>query len=531
MARSPFSFLNRVLTNTASFAIGGAIQPTLEPLVIELANMAWSEHPNRPLSAQDAAEAWIRDAMGLDAAALEASYTGFNEDRFAVLRQLAGNAPGAEEALAAWNRGLIGEADVDEVLRKGRIRPEFYGLIKGLRWAVPSVTDMVRFAVREAYDPASVAALDLDAEFPPAFAEDAKRVGLRGDDLHHFWRAHWQLPSYTEAVEMLHRGAITQAQFDALLKAQDYAPTWRAKLQQIATRIPPITDMIRFAVREVYDPAQRRSLRLDEDYPAAFTAQAALHGMSAEDAGNYWAAHWRLPSAEQGYAMFHRGLITAKQLDDLLKALDYSPAWRQKLADLAYHVPGRIDLRRMYQADLINRAQAVRGYIALGYRPADAELMVQLAGVTGRTTARGLTAADLAAEYDGLLLSAAEYRDGLRELGYTQSAAAGKVRVADAKRRRTARNQLVGRARSRFVAWRITEADVRAALTAARIQQTEATELLRMWRAEREINQADLTPAQIKKAVRSAIMPKPEAVAELIARGYSDREANTLLNE
>jgi len=129
---------------------------------------------------------------------------------------------------------------------------------------------------------------------------------------------------------MLFRGEISEGQYAGLLKALDYAPTWRGKLLAIARRIPPISDMIRFAVREVYSPDVRARFGQDDDYPEAFTAKAALHGLSEEDAKAYWAAHWELPSTEQGFRMFHRSLIDKPTLELLLRAKDIMPFWRDK---------------------------------------------------------------------------------------------------------------------------------------------------------------------------------------------------------
>ena len=69
------------------------------------------------------------------------------------------------------------------------------------------------------------------------------------------------LPSYEQGAEMLHRGELTDAQFSGSPKALDYAPTWRSKLETIARRIPPLSDMIRFAVRQVYKTRRKEEPR------------------------------------------------------------------------------------------------------------------------------------------------------------------------------------------------------------------------------------------------------------------------------
>jgi hypothetical protein len=524
-----FNFLRRFTGNAVStaagYGIGSAMSPALEPLTQEVANETWSAHPNRPLSPQAAAEATIRDLLTTDEAAVEAKMTGTNRRRFDIERALAGQPPGSQELLQLWNRGDIDEPDVDRGLRQSRLRPEWIEKVKRLRFYLPPVADLVRFGVREVYSPEQRAFLQLDADYPEAMTADAEKLGLSERDARRYWAAHWNLPSYTEATEMLHRGFLTPGQYDDLLRAQDYAPTWRGKLRDIAARIPPLSDMIRFAVREVYDPAKRAALGLDSEFPAAFADQAKLHGMSEAHAREYWAAHWHLPSATQGFQMLHRKEIDLAELDGLLKALDYPTLWRDRLRNIAYHVPGRIDLRRMLQEGLITPAEARTGYEHLGYRPADAARMVALAQASGSTTAKGLTASDLAAEYEGLLITRAEYVSELRSLGFPAAAAEGKADVTDSKRARAARNALIATARTRYIGWRIDQPAVEQALRDADVPAAQASDLLARWVIERELNVHHLTEAQVLAAYKKTLLTRDAALERLLDLGLDAEDA------
>lgn len=482
-------FFGSAVSNAAGYSVGGAIQPTLEPLTQDLANETWRLHSTRPLPAGEAAAA---DVAGLDlpdGAEDEAAFTGINADRFRALRVLAANPPTLDEALQLWRRGELTEDEVAEAQAQSIVLPRWRAPLRKLRDVVPSVTDMVRFAVREVYNPAQRDFLDLDAEFPAAFADDAENIGLTRERAGQYWAAHWELPSYTQGVQMFFRGEITRAQLDALLKAQDYAPTWRGKLLAIAEAIPALQDMIRFAVREVYDPAKRRALQLDEDFPEAFARQAALHGMSEEHAREYWAAHWRLPSPEQGFRMLHRDLIDIPELDALLKADDYAPKYRRHLRDIAYLVPGRIDLRRMYAAGVIDRARVKRGYLDIGYTEHDAELLTQFA----------VKLAGTGSETDSHI---------------------GK-----------AKTQLWGTTHTSYKAGEADEARARENMTALDIDAADQDAILELWNLERATVRKQLTLAQVKTAYRDALMSRDEVTEELLGRGYSLADVTILLGE
>ncbi|HVE35367.1 MAG TPA: hypothetical protein VNC18_17510 [Gemmatimonadaceae bacterium] len=480
-------FLGSAISNATGYALGSAVSPALTPLVQDVENEAWRTHRAKPLPAAVAAQAAARGFMEDADAKAEGSLTGLQDWRMDHLRQLSQSAPPLETLLALRRRGAITPGDFTTGIEQLGYLPQWRGVLGALRNVIPSVTDMVRFAVREVYDPAKRAALDLDAEFPPAFADDAANVGLSPERAGQYWAAHWELPSYEQGANMMYRGAISQSDFDGLLKALDYAPVWRGPLQEISRAIPTLSDMIRFAVREVYSPAQRQSLGLDVDYPAPFTAQAAKHGLTEQDARDYWAAHWRLPSALQGYRMLWRGQISQAELSGLLKALDYPAVWRDRLQAIAYLVPGRIDLKRMLKHGILDRAQVKAGYQRLGYTPDDAEHLTQIAEaeVTTTTTANPWLTRARSRLYT---VAHNEYID--RSLGDPEA------------------GQLLG------------EIGVPA---------PERTRVIALWQSERDIQRLELTPAQIKKAYKKDIYDEATAMSELAERGMTTEDATTFL--
>lgn len=477
----------QALSNAVGYGFGTAVAPILEPEAQVLANEAWDTLPFRPLSAQTAARAAAEGIEGEGAAKGEARKTGIGDDRYDTLRQLANEYPPPDTLIELLRRKDIKPGEFDEALHRHAVPPVWRTKLAGLtRYLVPP-SDLIRMAVREVFNPAQRDELDLDAEFPDAFAAKAELLGISEADARNYWAAHWQLPSYEQGAEMLHRGELTDAQFSGLLKALDYAPTWRSKLETIARRIPPLSDMIRFAVREVYDPTKRRNLGLDAEFPDAFAAQAKLHGMSEEHAREYWAAHWRLPSATQGYHMLWRDEITPDELDGLLKALDYPTLWRDRLANIAHLVPGRVDLRRMLAHKVIDRNEVKKGYQRLGYTEKDAETLTVFA----------------------------------EELATTSSASRPWVDRATSRLYTVAHDEYMDRS--------ITEAKARQVFTELGMSDLEQDDVIRLWKVEQSIARLELTPAQIKKAYKSGSYKLPFALSELAERGLTEEDATTFL--
>jgi len=148
---------------------------------------------------------------------------------------------------------------------------------------------------------------------------------------------------------------------------------------QYLSEIPGAQDLIRFMVREVFDPKVREEYGQDLDYPAVFTDYMKQHGYNEFWAKAYWAAHWELPSIGEGFEMYHRGQIDLKTLETLLRTKDVMPYWRDKLVNIAYSLIPRVDLRRAWEAGSLTTSDLLERYRWLGYSPKDAEVMTTIA--------------------------------------------------------------------------------------------------------------------------------------------------------
>ncbi len=481
-------FLGSAVSNAAGYGVGGAILPTLEPLTQDLTNETWSVHPSKPLPAGLAAEAAQRgfwpQARGED----EGRMTGHNSERFETLYKLAGQAPPLETLFALHRRGSVTDEQLLEGMRQQGYREEWRGPLTAMLRVLPSVTDLIRMAVREVFDPGQRDALDLDADFPAALLPAGEAIGLAPATVRNYWAAHWELPSYTQGLQMLFRGVISSGQFSGLLRALDFAPVWRGPLEEIGRAIPSISDMTRLVVREVYDPGKRAALDLDAEYPAEYTRQVAKHGMREDDARDLWAGHWRLPSATQGFRMRWRNIISAAELDGLLKALDYAPIWRDRMRDLTQLVPGRIDLKRMLRHEILSPDEVEAGYIKLGYSPADAERMREIAVAELEASETGTPWASRAR---GSLytLTHREYLDGSIGAGQAQTA-----------------------------------------LTRVGALAAERTLIVNLWDLERVIGRRELTVGEVGKAWKEAILSREAALAHLDTLGMSAEDAVTYLD-
>lgn len=249
-----------------------------------------------------------------------------------------------------------------------------------------------------------------------------------------------QLLTVGVVQDALNRGFIDEPTADDHLSRMGYSGSAKQALLDLRYYIPPPTDLIRMAVREVFNPELRQALDLDAEFPEPFAQYAALAGIKREWAENEWAMHWDLPSPSQGYEMLHRGLIEEAELAALLKALDYAPVWRDKLRDIAYSPITRVDLRRLYKGGVITEQDVFAGYKALGYDDERARWLTDwtMKYYTPEDESEldeytKETAAQIRLAYRRHVILRAEALDKLVELGYSEDGADFLLAIDDAQ--------------------------------------------------------------------------------------------------
>jgi hypothetical protein len=161
--------------------------------------------------------------------------------------QFRGAYPGIEDALKMWIRGLMGEERLDEVLGWHGLETDFAEGYKQLAWYYPSVSDMIRFFVREAIPEVHgrIAEMKLQ-DMPPEMIEYAKKAGIPENWTKAFWAAHWVLPSVEQVYRMLQRGLVspytgrtmTREDVATFLKESDVDPRWRDNLIELSYDLP-----------------------------------------------------------------------------------------------------------------------------------------------------------------------------------------------------------------------------------------------------------------------------------------------------
>lgn len=507
---------SRLTGNLIGFGIGAASAQAFEPFFADLAAAAWRAHQARRLSPAELAQLEQRGELTLDEGAAEAAESGVDRRRFTLLTRLAGEPPTPPETLELLRRGAINEERARRALEQGPLRREWFDAFLELRRALLSPPEL-----------AGLAARGLIGE--PEARELAGRQGLEGDDFGRLVEARRDVPALGELLELLRRGELDEGGARAALEHRGLRPEFVDGLLELRRQLPGIQDLIRFAVRDVFTPATRQAFGLDEGYPEELSEQARRRGLDVEDARAYWAAHWELPSPTQAFVMFHRGLIDRQELERYMVAADFMPFWREGMLGISYNVPGRIDLRRMYQRGVIKRPEVLKGYLDLGYSPKDAERLTEFATLEQLDEERQLTKAEVIALYKARAIPREETVELLDGLGYDEEQSALVIRLADYQRDNAFRTAAVAVVRGRYVAREIDEREVTERLDRIGVPAEERERLLDLWAFQREESPRRLTEAQARAAWRAGVLDEQGYRQQLERMGYPADEVGILL--
>jgi len=224
--------------------------------------------------------------------------------------------PGFPELQLMYWRGSIDADQVSRALARQAMLPEFLPPYEDILERVPGPGDLVRMAVREAFQPRPG-----DEEIRPTFI---KYMGLQGyveEAVYWFWRAHWVLPSVGQVFDMYHRGIKMPMSVTDYLKWADYAPEWRAPLEKLSWSLPGRIDarwMFRWGkidVDELQDLLEKGGL--DPEWSGRVAESTAK---------NQWLTEInRLrDNVKRDYV---KGYATEDQLRANLEGLGYPPDW------------------------------------------------------------------------------------------------------------------------------------------------------------------------------------------------------------
>lgn len=307
-------------------------------------------------------------------------------------------------------------------------------------------------------------------------------------------------------------------------------PDYNNLYKELAYQIPPVADIITMAVREAFTPDIAARFGQYQDFPSELAVWAGKKGLSKEWAERYWAAHWALPSPQQGFEMLHRNVITNEELTMLLRAQDVMPFWRDKLIKIAYRVLSRVDIRRMYSLGVLDEDEVNEAYLHMGYNEKDAKRMTDFTVKQTRTSLTRFTPTSVITAYKDRLISDSDARSVLHEIGVKDSEITHIMEAATYKREWDLKSDKVSAIGNLFKKQRENVDKTRADLRILGVPHDEIETLIDKWtlKAKEEI-EPTWTTAQTISFLKKGIITRARAVTELKLIGYNEERIRVYL--
>lgn len=453
------AIVNFFATMVAVFYGGFSIAP---PIMQSAVNLSWRTHQYLPLSPAQAATAAVRGHMSVSDAAAEATLSGLDGDRFLTLYNTTGNAPGPETLMAMLRRNIIDGGAFFRGIAQGLTRTEWADELAALRYGPPSAAQAILGAVQNHLDPAAARTI---------VAED----GIDPSNYDWLYQNAGRPIAIGQALRLWNRGDITEAAVEQAIRESDIKDKYITAVKALRIYVPPVRTVTAMARSGSINDARATELYHENGVRDADIAGylAEAHHTKTATAATH---HLTQGVIVEGYR--NGALARAEALVHLVQ-LGYVEADATLMLDVAdaqviaqRHTSEVARVRTLYLGRKITRATAAGDLDKLGVQAGARDAMLGEWDVIRVVPTKELTVGQLTQLHKRELLSDAEYGDRLVAIGYTPADADLLVTLATTQ-------LTVAQQQKAFKRGDLTEAQFRERMAVRGIEPVDAGLLVR----------------------------------------------------
>ena len=367
--------------------------------------------------------------------------------------------PDIGDLVALYRRGhMTLESLFLRCREKGVLDPNYVREWLAVSTQLPGQPDLIRFMVRDASDDAVAKEYGYDSGFNEKYSPQIKAwaiaLGVDESYLRMQWRAHWEIPSWTQLAEMFHRlrpgrREVREWDHDAkvlgehaaelgrgprprvvdlddvrtALQINDMAPAWIDNLISISYTPITRTDAVRAYQIGAFDEERLADAFLDVGYsPASTRDLVAFH---AQDKARRRANVTGTWSTRKITTYYKRGYLGRAEAEKLLGPLTSSAQEVKDTLDSADSETAADTrkaavngVKRGLMSGELDDKQANGQLVGFGVGPTVADRLVTSWVIERDTRYKRLSAAQAAKALKDGLISAEELRRRLKNLGY-----------------------------------------------------------------------------------------------------------------
>jgi len=353
--------------------------------------------------------------------------------------------------------------------------------------------------------------------------EKAQENGFKLEDIETMFEAMTPLLSVNDIQLLYNRNIIDASTAAEKLAKLGYNEENQALIKELFNLLPPLSDMVRMAVREAFSPAIIDAYGLHDNLPSDFINNAGLLGLNEEWAKAYWAAHWELPSTTAAFEMYHRGIINDAELNTLLQTKDIMPYWRNKLIQIAYNNYTRVDVRRMHKLGILNEDDVYRSYKDLGYNDDKAANMTAFTIQYNAEDNNSATKNDILDSYEKGAIDEQTTKEYLQSLNYDEASIGYFIAKTEYDKAIKEKNTRLDIIKKQYVKGLFPPEEIHNKLNALNMPAAEIKTTVELWDIERLARDKTFPRSVLNRLYREKKISEQEFRDELRKSGYQDK--------
>jgi hypothetical protein len=207
----------------------------------------------QPLNTADAVNAHVEGYVDDATVKKIADENGLEPEQYKILIEAAGDPLSFTEMMTLWRRGKATKTDVEEALRRSRLKNNYIPFAVELKDSPMTVADAVEASVQGylTYDEAKAIAL-MD--------------GLREQDFDPLWKTAGSPASRTEMIELWQRGEVTQKQVENALRQSRLKDVYIPDVLKLKRRLPALYEVRALLANGSFSAEQGTTLLLEQGY-------------------------------------------------------------------------------------------------------------------------------------------------------------------------------------------------------------------------------------------------------------------------
>lgn len=330
-----------------------------------------------------------------------------------------------------------------------------------------------------------------------------------------FDAAYQTLPP-SQWMEYVRKFPQDEALFDEGLSHSGLDPQSIAAFQALRWGPPGVGDALNMATQNIIGMDVLQQL-----------LQAA--GISADWAQRLFDSSGATMPPEMAVRLFREGRMTVEQFEQVLLESNLKNKYVPFMKYLQFRPPPMEQTLRMFRHGIATEQEAVKLLEQNGFETYWAEKLVNSAKSQTTTGTKNLSPTEIIDLYQVGQWDAGTTQAQLENLGYSSDEAYCKIFLADAMTAWQRKNRAANRIGTRYTGWKIDRTVASSQLDQVGIPPAQRDDMLDEWDAVRETQTRHLTLADMKAAVKKAVMSVDQVRAELLASGAGPNVTDILI--